>query len=57
MVKLREPKLGDKAKLINFTIFDSFKKLTHADDAVRLQGSNNLLQHFINHKDAEKVNI
>lgn len=43
------------AKLIDHTVFDSFKTLTSSVDADRFKGSLSLLQHLNRSKDEQQV--
>lgn len=52
-----ENNIKSKAKLIDSTVFDSFKTLTSEIESERFNGSLSLLQHLDKNQDGEKVTL
>lgn len=53
--EISEIKAKSISHIIDSIVFDSFNKLTNADEKVRKIGSLNLLEHLVKNENDEKV--
>lgn len=53
--EISENKVKSISHIIDSIVFDSFNKLTNADEKVRKIGSLNLLEHLVKNENDEKV--